>query len=1071
MLALFGNKKQEMLGFGLLFLGLGLTACHSSQFQNAPISNSGEQLFSNRPTQGQNFFALVKLKSAPIFAVGEVKKGRVSVDPAQLATVNDEQKSFLVNLAKVAPNTKVIYRYRFVLNGFALAGPTSEMKAIEGLAEVATVEKDGGFDRPRLVDTKAVSSAGDDLSAYNSAKFIGAENLRARKIPNERNELVPLDGTGTRVGIIDTGIDYTHSMLGGPGTVAAYKSIDPSKPSDLFPNKKVVGGTDLVGTAFDSASLDFSKHIPQPDSNPLDEADHGSHVAGTIGGVGDGVETYSGVAPGAELYAIKVFGAKGSTSDSVVMAGLEYAADPKGDGSTSGQLDVVNLSLGSAFGSGKILYTEAIQNLTRGGTVVVASAGNEGNVDYVTGAPAVSDAAISVAASIDNTEHNWKIPAVKFITPSQGALVVEAVEGAITKAISDVGALQGVLVPAGIADKDFSDDLKAKLKGRVALIDRGVVPFADKIRRAQEAGAIGVVVANNQPGEPIVMGGSGKFDIPSVMISQETGTVLKTEIGKGDVVIQFQTPEKILKPELIDTITDFSSKGPRSEDSMIKPEISAPGANIISAARGQGSAGIRMSGTSMAGPHIAGAMALLRQAHRDLSVAQLKALLLNHAKTINDAKGAVYPISRQGSGRVQIDKSVDSKVILSPAAISLGEVSVETRKTVSKKIHLENLSTSVLTLNVRFQVRGEGIRLVKNQILVLASQERKSVDLSFLLDASGMKELVREMDGWVIVEENGQEIARAPVLAVSRKVSNIQVSDLTVYSSSATDAAGSSASVTLSNKGKNSGDVLLFNLLAEDPRKKNVSRDPYASKACDLQSVGYRLIKKDLDGHKGLVLQIAAKLYQPLTHWNGCELSVLIDSNGDGVAEQELGAVTLANVPGLAGPTNQYTMASVLFDATQMRSLRRQKELAAAKGEDSKEDYTAAALDSIPLKTFDHSTVILVEADASKLVISDTGSLQIKIAAQRLDSSAQGDDFAAGEKWLTISLDPSSQSFSDLPEKVNLAQGEEKTIDIEKGYGTSALMVLMPQNLTVFSDVLTDQQQVLLQPKFQEPNP
>jgi subtilisin family serine protease len=123
----------------------------------------------------------------------------------------------------------------------------------------------------------------------------------------------------------------------------------------------------------------------------LDEATHGTHVAGTVAGLGDGVNTYDGVAPDAALYAIKVFGAKGGTSDEVVIAALEYAADPTGDLSFQQQLDVVNLSLGSNYGNPHIMYNHAIKNLVRGGTVVVASGGNSGDSSYIVGAPGISD--------------------------------------------------------------------------------------------------------------------------------------------------------------------------------------------------------------------------------------------------------------------------------------------------------------------------------------------------------------------------------------------------------------------------------------------------------------------------------------------------------------------------------------------------------------------------------------------------------------------------------------------------------------------------------------------------------
>jgi subtilisin family serine protease len=1073
--ALKKTQGQLVAALFFSFAMWGLSACEKKS-QTAGIATGGDEIVSNRPSQGEHFFAVVKLKSEPLFASASLKSGKAVIDPTQLKVINEEQTKFLADLAQVAPDTKVIYKYRLILNGFALTGPTKDLEKIKGLAQVATYESDGGFRRPSVQTQKILAKKmQEDLRTRNSVKFIGAENLHARLIPDQKGQPVHLDGTGMKVGILDTGIDYTHSMLGGPGSADLFKSIDPSKPDSHFPNKKVVGGIDLVGTTYNAASMVFENHIPRPDANPLDEGGHGSHVAGTVAGLGDGVETYNGVAPGADLYSIKVFGAEGSTSDSVVIAGLEYSADPNGDGNPEDQLDVVNLSLGSAFGSAKILYSEAIRNLTLGGVVVVASAGNEGDVDYITGSPAAATEAISVAASVDDTSHNWQLDAVKFVTPSQGELIVEAVEGAITRSIEEAGDVSGALVPVGLAAADFSEEVKAQLKGKVALIDRGQVPFSEKIRRAQEAGAVGVVVANNQPGAAFVMGGDGQFDIPGIMVSQAVGANLKAEIAKGEVVIHFHTSEKILKPELIDTITDFSSKGPRTEDSLIKPEISSPGYNIISAGMGEGTAPVRMSGTSMAGPHVAGAMALLKQAHRDLSVAQLKALLLNRAQTIQDAEKVVYPISRQGAGRLRIDQSVDAKVLMTPATLSLGEVALETRKSMRKSITLKNLTAKDQSLEVRLVNRGSGLKLRPVSALTLKAGEEKSLSLGLVLDATGMNELVREMDGWIVVVQGQDEVARVPVLAVARRVASVSASNLVVESSEH-DAPGAAASVTLKNEGKNAGEALLFNLLAQDARKKDPHLDRFVSKACDLQSVGYRIVEKKVNGRMASVLQIAAKMYAPLTQWNACEVTVLIDSDGDQSPEQELANVVLDNVPGLAtGAPNKYATASVLFDAPLVRELRRKAESdSASTGKRAEEDYSPAVLDFLPSKPYDHSTVTVIEADISKLARRATGELAVKVLSQDYNGSAvETDDYLtdSSDRWLALSVEESAQGYSGLPEKVSLAAGESKTVEFEKGAGAHRLMVLAPQNLTVFSDVLEDQQQTLLDPKFEEPQP
>ncbi|MES2854449.1 MAG: S8 family serine peptidase, partial [Bdellovibrionota bacterium] len=309
-----------------------------------------------------------------------------------------------------------------------------------------------------------------------------------------------------------------------------------------------------------SRRKDNATRTPIPDVNPLDEGGHGSHVAGTVAGKGDGENTYDGVAPDALLHAIKVFGADGSTGDAVVVAALEYAADPNSDMDLTDKLDVVNLSLGSPHGNPHILYNEASQNLSRAGVVVVASGGNSGDSDYIVGAPGVADDAISVAASVDDMDHNWKFRAVRFTTPSEPSLITEAIEGTIGKPIEEAGEVTGPLVHLGLADQELTEEQKAAVAGKIAFIDRGVVTFAAKVERAFKAGAIGVVVANNQPGEPIAMGGDGKFGIPAIMVNKDLGDKLKAEMTKGTVSIAFFTDDRIEKPELIDTITGRASR-------------------------------------------------------------------------------------------------------------------------------------------------------------------------------------------------------------------------------------------------------------------------------------------------------------------------------------------------------------------------------------------------------------------------------------------------------------------------------------------------------------------------------
>src|SRR2546427_4234460 len=201
------------------------------------------------------------------------------------------------------------------------------------------------------------------------------------------------DGTGVRVAVLDTGIDYTHKFFGGPGTAAAYQAAYGTSTTDpkntttdgLFPTRKVVGGFDFVGEKRPNAAL-------APDPDPIDcgtsaipapcAGGHGTHVADIIAG-NDGA-SHKGVAPGASLYAVKVCSSVSTACSGVaLLQGMEFALDPDGDGDTSDAVDVVNMSLGSSYGQIQDDLSEASSDAAELGVVVVAAAGNDADRPYI----------------------------------------------------------------------------------------------------------------------------------------------------------------------------------------------------------------------------------------------------------------------------------------------------------------------------------------------------------------------------------------------------------------------------------------------------------------------------------------------------------------------------------------------------------------------------------------------------------------------------------------------------------------------------------------------------------------
>ena len=1052
-------KKATLL---FLVLILGASCAQKGSDQSTLTKILSGNYFSMRQQTPTPYVGLIQLQLPALLAGAQMVDGKAVIDTDAKKALLDEQEQVIEQLKALSPDIKIVGTYKLVLNAISFVAPSDLSDKISKIEGVSKVVENTNFDRPKVTSTEqkladlsgSVATA-QSLNNHNTVTFIGADKLHKAGI----------SGQNMRVGIIDTGIDYTHSMLGGPGKKEIYDSVNPSlsAPAELFPNAKVIGGKDFVGTEYSSGDSDIEKNIPKPDMNPIDEAGHCSHVSGTVAGIGDGQKTYSGVAPDAKLYALKVFGKEGSTSDVAVIQALEYAADPSEQADPSDHLDVVNLSLGGGYGKPKILYTEAIKNLTKGGTVVVASAGNSGDNPYIVGAPSTADEAISVAAGIDDMPQNISIPAVDLKIADKETLL-EAIEGTIGTPAAD-SHISGSLVYIGNGADPIAEDVKALVKGKIALIDRGAIAFVDKLKVAVQLGAVGVVVANNQDGNPIQMGGEGKFEIPAIMVTKAVGAQIKDAL-KNNVAVDFNfSPGKVItRDDLIDTITDFSSRGPRSIDSLIKPEITGPGSNVISAKMGSGSEGVQFSGTSMSGPHIAGVMTLLKQAFPKLTVAQLKAKVLNNSKIM--MKGAVHiPVSLQGAGRVQVDQAFASKVLAMPATLSLGEVSVSANKTVSKVVTVTNFSAKDQVFTSK-SIHSKNISVSLPGSFKVKANSSLKINVNFTLSRETDDQASIETDGFVtLISGDGSEKINLPFLAILNKVTNIEASDFLTLTNSPDDKVGAAVSLTLTNKGQNSGDALIFNLLGTDDRK--VLTAPFNSSkstTCDLEAAGIRIVDKDTeDGTTKKVLQIGVKLYDALTMWQPCDISLQVDTDGDGVADLELLGIKASYVAGIT----QNVFASLLLDAKAARDIRKSYELAP---KTVKEDYTPALLDAGEMKFYDHSDVAVIETDITKIPTDKNGNVGIKLAVSNLESDDNSDDFLGDHetKWQKINLSENAFAFYDMPEVVTVGANDQESPVLKRGNGSARLLVLFPNNAPAVNTVFKDQQSQILVEKFQK---
>jgi subtilisin family serine protease len=544
----------------------------------------------------------------------------------------------------------VLHSYSRVWNGFSVKASETEVNKLRAMSGVVAVY-------PVYKVTLPENTAKPELKY--SLPMIGATQAQVEGYK----------GTGIKVGVIDTGIDYNHPDLGGSGVEGNNADFGPSAP-------RVKYGYDFAGDDYDADSTDPGA-APQPDPYPDDCNGHGTHVSGIIGANGDPSSGGAvGVAPEVTFGAYRVFGCEGSADTEVILAAMDRAA---ADG-----MDVVNMSLGSEFDSWPD-YPEAAaaSALTAAGTLVVAAAGNDGADGLFTaGTPSVGKDVISVG-SVENTKStNW----VFTVSPKPAPLADAAISYIAAEGAPDSPT-------TGSGDLANANPLRAcapvtGVSGKIALVQRGDCSFYDKALAAQDAGATGVVIYNNEPGllSPTVVG-EEEITIPVVFIEQTDGEAIQTQLAEATAtdLTWTDTTESGDNP-LAGTISDFSTFGMAANLAMT-PDVSAPGGNIFSTFPLEKKGYANLSGTSMATPHVAGAVALLLQAKASLKgdVNAVRTALQNTSTPIDKTNlfggGDIYdglyePTIRQGAGLIHIDKAIAATLAattVSPGKINLGE--------------------------------------------------------------------------------------------------------------------------------------------------------------------------------------------------------------------------------------------------------------------------------------------------------------------------------------------------------------------------------------------------------------
>jgi subtilisin family serine protease len=547
-----------------------------------------------------------------------------------------------------ALGAEVVGTYQSALNGIKVRIPRRQLAALRQV--------------PGVVSVKPVA-------LMHPANSVAVPRIQA---PAAWDGPAGVHGDGIKVAVIDSGIDYTHANFGGPGTIGAYAMAAasgalPADPSLVGPGApKVKGGYDFVGDDYDPTSTDPA-HAPRPDPNPLDGemTGHGTVVASTLGGFGvtDTGQTYAGpydatthtrpfaigpgVAPRADLYALRVFGRDGFKGTTMVVEAIDWAID--------NDMDVINMSLGSIFSQdpGSDASSEAADNAVRAGIVVASVAGNNGDVPYITTSPGSSTRSISVGASLAPAT----MPGATVVAGGAARLLQNSNAAAFSGATYDVYVLKTATGGISLGCKSNTgspDDWSlpanaANLSGKLVIVQRGVCARVAKAVYGEQHGAAAVLMINTDAALPPFEGpitqnpddGSDfAVTIPFFGARSSDGPALRSLDGHAAPFAPAGIPTG-LHPN--------TSSGPRYGDALLKPDITAPGVNIVSALVGSGTGSRASSGTSMATPMIAGTAALVLQTHPQWKPWQVKAAIVNSGRP---SELANYRARSGGSGLV-----------------------------------------------------------------------------------------------------------------------------------------------------------------------------------------------------------------------------------------------------------------------------------------------------------------------------------------------------------------------------------------------------------------------------------
>jgi subtilisin family serine protease len=643
--------------------------------------------------------ALVQLKGDPVTTYAKTRPSHgkkadlnSTVTKSYRAQLSALRNDFKAWLQANAPKARITGQWDLSLNAVAVKLNGTSLATLKKAPQASHVEYEGLYQR---------TTDDPDLALINGVAGWGSGGAANA-------------GKGVKVAIIDSGIDVTHPCFSDAGLPARTQLGD-----KRFTNNKVI-----------VAKVFYNKAANQG-MTPKAIEGHGTHVAGTVAcdfqtpaAVNGAAIPYapSGVAPAALLGNYNIFPGT-DTTPAIENARSEDILNAL-DAAYADGMDVANMSLGGGAHGIQDLLTIAVDNLDTGNMVVAVAAGNSGPGHFTVESPGSAARALSAGAS--SVGHFVAAP----LTVGGGTYAAITGDFPVVPGPGPLTAPLAVVTSAPVnAANGLSEACSAlpagSLAGKIALIARGTCDFSTKIRYAQLAGAIAVLVGNRLPGDATAMGQGVSPDgvqptVPAYSISLADALALKTKNGQAISI----SPNLAYFDSNNDYIQgDFSGQGPTDVDFRVKPDVMAPGVNVLSSIPGAcGALGCWafFQGTSMATPHLAGAAAVVRSQHPSWTAAQVRSAIVNTAAQgkVKDYTtfATVTDVNVTGTGHLDLAAAVAAKAALGPVSVSFGAIPSGSGQTRTAALVITNLGSGTATWSLGVDsTTGTGITFSVSQ--------------------------------------------------------------------------------------------------------------------------------------------------------------------------------------------------------------------------------------------------------------------------------------------------------------------------------------------------------------------